>query len=242
MAENNAKKLRVVIVGAGFCGLTAAIECKLRGLHPVLVEAYPGPSSHGDLLDFVRNAGRVFQSWDNGAVGRRLMAAGVNSAKYLEFFNSNDEPLRTDPWPQATDEDCVYAGHRGEMHRIIFEYAEEIGVEMQLGRRVEKYLDTDEERGVIVRSREDTSRTERILGDVVLACDGPRSLARSELLKLPESKVSSGYAIFRAYFTVTDEMRQSSEFSKMIQGEHDYVRFWVGRDMHGFIYTWNHGR
>lgn len=236
MADNNSNKLRIVIVGGGFCGLTAAIECKLRGMHPVLVEAYPGPSSHGDLLDFVRNAGRVFESWADGAVGRRLMEAGVNAAKYLEFYNSDNELLRRDPWPQATDKDCVYAGHRGEMHRIIYDYAVEIGTEMQFGKRVEQYLDTDMERGVLVQGGE------KILGDVVLACDGPRSLARSQLLQLPESKVNSGYAIFRAFFNITDKMRQSALFSEMIKEGEDSVRFFVGRDMHGFIYTWKNGR
>ncbi|OQE39262.1 hypothetical protein PENCOP_c007G08288 [Penicillium coprophilum] len=236
MVKSTSKDLRVVIVGGGFAGLTAAIECKLRGMHPVLVEAYPGASSHGDLLDFVRNAGRVFESWDNGNVGRRLMAAGVNAAKYLEFYNAENVLLRRDPWPQAADKDCVYAGHRGEMHRIIYEYAIEIGVDMQFNKRVEQYLDSDTERGVLICGGE------KILGDVVLACDGPRSLARSQLLHLPESTVNSGYAIFRAFFNITDEMRQLPEFSEMIKEGEDSVRFWVGRDMHGFIYTWKNGR
>ncbi|KAK3322787.1 salicylate hydroxylase [Apodospora peruviana] len=245
MAPTPTNPLRVVIVGAGFCGLTAAIECKLRGLHPILVEAYPGPSSHGDLLDFVRNAGRVFESWDGGKVGRRLMAAGVNAAKNLEFYNAQDVLLRKDPWPQATDDDCVYAGHRGEMHRIVHEYAVEIGVDMRFGKRVIQHLDTDAERGVVVvanRKGDELHEKEKILGDVVLACDGPRSLARSQLLQLPESRVNSGYAIFRAYFNITDEMRQLPHFGGMISSSEDRVRFWVGRDMHGFIYTWNHGR
>lgn len=236
MAQTSSNNLRVVIVGAGFCGLTAGIECKLRGMHPILVEAYPGPSSHGDLLDFVRNAGRVFESWDNGKVGRKLMAAGVNAAKYLEFYNSHNDLLRKDPWPQSTDTDCVYAGHRGEMHRIIYEYAVEIGIEMHFGKRVVQYLDTDTERGALVQGGE------KILGDVLLACDGPRSLARSQLLQLPESRVNSGYAIFRAFFNITDEMRQLPEFSEMLKEGEDSVRFWVGRDMHGFIYTWKNGR
>lgn len=236
MVKSTSKDLRVVIVGGGFAGLTAAIECKLRGMHPILVEAYPGASSHGDLLDFVRNAGRVFESWDNGNVGRRLMAAGVNAAKYLEFYNAQNVLLRKDPWPQAEDKDCVYAGHRGEMHRIIYEYAIEVGVDMQFSKRVERYLDSDTERGVLIEGGE------KILGDVVLACDGPKSLARTQLLQLPESTVNSGYAIFRAFFNITDEMRQLPEFSEMIKPGEDSVRFWVGRDMHGFIYTWKNGR
>ncbi|KAJ3960984.1 hypothetical protein N0V92_002335 [Colletotrichum tropicale] len=229
-------ELRVVIVGAGFCGLTAAIECKLRGMHPILIEAYPGASSHGDLLDFVRNAGRVFESWGGGKVGRALTAVGVNAARYLEFFNADNELLHKDPWPQGTEFQYVYAGHRGEMHEIVYNYALEIGVDMRFNTRVAKYLDIDEKRGVV------TDTGENILGDVVLACDGPKSIARDQLLNLTESKVNSGYAIFRAYFNITDELRQASGIAELLPEGEDCVRCWVGRDMHGFIYTWKNGR
>ncbi|KAF4828951.1 FAD-dependent monooxygenase roqM [Colletotrichum tropicale] len=229
-------ELRVVIVGAGFCGLTAAIECKLRGMHPILIEAYPGASSHGDLLDFVRNAGRVFESWGEGKVGRALTAVGVNAAKYLEFFNADNELLHKDPWPQGTEFQYVYAGHRGEMHEIVYNYALEIGVDRRFNTRVVKYLDTDEERGVV------TDTGEKILGDVVLACDGPKLIARDQLLNLTESKVNSGYAIFRAYFNITDELRQAPGIAELLPEGEDCVRCWVGRDMHGFIYTWKNGR
>ncbi|KAJ5661153.1 salicylate hydroxylase [Penicillium longicatenatum] len=228
--------LRIIIVGAGFCGLTAAIECKKRGMHPILIEAYAGPSSHGDLLDFVTNGGLVFESWDNGKVAQLLNDSGVNNAKTLDYFNAENVLLRQDPWPQSKYSKGVFAGHRGCMHKIIYDYAVEIGVELRFGTRVAQYLDHATERGVVV----DTG--ERIMGDVVLACDGPKSLARSQLLELPESKVNSGYAIFRAFFTVTDEMRDDPLMKEIIDPTEDKTRFWVGRDLHGFIYTWNKGR
>ncbi|KAF5000691.1 hypothetical protein FDECE_11154 [Fusarium decemcellulare] len=229
--------LRVIIVGAGFCGLTAAIECKLRGMEPVLVEAYSGPSSMGDLLDFIRNAGRVFESWGNGKVARKLAAAGVNRAQQMEFFNADNQFLRSDPWPQGSDFLYVYAGHRGAMHEIVYDYAMEIGVDIQVNKRVEKYLDSDVERGVLIEGGE------KILGDAVLACDGPKSLARQDLLGLRESKVNSGYAIFRAFFEITPELRKDHPgLEEMLQDDQDSVRCWVRRDMHGFIYTWNEQR
>lgn len=167
--------LRVVIVGAGFCGLTAAIECQLRGMHPILVEIYNGPSSHGDLLDFVSNAGRVFNSWDDGKVRKALFAGGVNAARFLELFNQRDELLRRDDWPQDYDlgAEGVFARHRGSMHRVIYKYAQKIGVEIQAGNKVVQYLDSDTELGVLLADGR------KVFGDVVLACDGPKSLART---------------------------------------------------------------
>lgn len=235
MSPTAEKKMRVVIVGAGFCGLTTAIECKLRGMHPIVVEAYGGASSHGDLLDFVPNAGRVFESWDNGKVGEKLLTSGVNRAKTFDFFNQDNILLKSEPWPQGANLKGVFAGHRGTMHTIVYEYAEEIGVEMHFNSRVQQYLDSDKEKGVV-------TETGKIFGDVVIACDGPKSLARSQLLGLPESKINSGYAIFRAFFEVTDEMRKDPLIAELTKKDEDTTRFWVGEDMHGFIYTWNEGR
>ncbi|KAM5343362.1 hypothetical protein ACJ41O_011899 [Fusarium nematophilum] len=237
MSTTTEKKLRVVIVGAGFCGLTAAIECQLRGMHPIVVEAYGGASSHGDLLDFVPNGGRVFDSWDNGRIGRMLLAAGVNRAKMLDFYNQDNVLLKSDPWPQGIDLKGTFAGHRGAMHEIVYDYAKEIGVEMHFNSRVAQYLDSDDERGVVI-----SGTGAKILGDVVLACDGPKSLARSQLLGLSESKVNSGYAIFRAFFEITDEMLEDPFMAEMTKKDEDTTRFWVGEDVHGFIYTWNQGR
>ncbi|KAK7417296.1 hypothetical protein QQZ08_011676 [Neonectria magnoliae] len=237
MTNDAKQKLRVVIVGAGFCGLTAAIECQLRGMHPIVVEAYAGASSHGDLLDFVPNAGRVFDSWDNGRVGEALLAAGVNRAKALDFYNQDNVLLRSDPWPQGTDLKGIFAGHRGAMHEIVYNYANSLGIEMHFNSKVVEYLDSDKERGVVI-----AETGKKILGDVVLACDGPKSLARSQLLGLPESRVNSGYAIFRAFFELTDEMLKEPLLAELTKKDEDTTRFWVGEDMHGFIYTWNQGR
>lgn len=71
------------------------------------------------------------------------------------------------------------------MHQLVVDYAEEIGVNMRFGEKVVQYLDSDSEVGVV------TAKGEKILGDVVLAADGPRSLARQLVLGLPDNKVSS---------------------------------------------------
>jgi flavin-dependent dehydrogenase len=151
----------------------------------------------------------------------------------MDFFNQDNELLRTDAWPHG---DQVFAGHRGTMHRIVFEYAVEIGIEMHCGKKVVQYLDGERKRGVVIEGGEE------ILGDVVIAADGPRSLARSQLLHLPEGRVNSGYAIFRAYFEIPDLFQGNDLLRDMVKKDEDIVRFWVGRDMHGFIYTWNKGR
>ncbi|EHY55034.1 hypothetical protein HRR83_005713 [Exophiala dermatitidis] len=228
--------LRVVIVGAGFCGLTAAIECKLKGMHPILVETYPTSRTQGDALDFLPNGGRIFNSWDNGRVGKRLLSICVNTCKYLDFLNPQEQLLCREPWNKYPHHyEAQFAGHRGELHEVISDYAREIGVEFQFGKTVVQYLDTETELGVL------TKDGEKILGDVVLACDGPRSLARSQVLGLPDNKVNSGYAIYRAYYELSEEQQKNPLIAKYIDVNEDKALMHVGRDMHSFVYTWRRG-
>jgi 2-polyprenyl-6-methoxyphenol hydroxylase-like FAD-dependent oxidoreductase len=61
--------LVVLIVGGGFGGLTAAIECQLRGTKSTIIETYPTSATYGDIIDFFPNGGRIIENWENGKFG-----------------------------------------------------------------------------------------------------------------------------------------------------------------------------
>lgn len=234
--------LKVLIVGSGFCGLTSAIECQLRGMKCTIVEAYPTSRTQGDVIDFFGNGGMIIESWDTGRLARKMLERCINQNDTFKFFNAKGELLTEDAWLKyphhATRQ---YAGHRGELHEMISNYAASIGVELCLGETVVDYFDNwvegvDREVGVLCASGS------RYTGDVVLACDGPRSLARKKVLKLQDNKVNSGYAIYRSFYTLTPEMRKNIHMARSCDPEHDFTGMWVGKDLHGLIYTWNEGR
>lgn len=81
-----------------------------------------------------------------------------------------------------------YNGHRGEIHKIIFDYALSQGVEIRLGQQVSEYFENDREAGVI-------SNGERIFGDVVFGADGVRSKARQLVLGYDDKVSNIGYAL-----------------------------------------------
>ncbi|KAJ6186504.1 salicylate hydroxylase [Penicillium mononematosum] len=230
-----AEKLTVVIVGAGFCGLTAAVECKLKGMNPILLEAYPTSRTQGDVLDFMHNGGRHLNAWDNGSVGEKLLKSGVHTAKTLDYYSNKGELLLAEPWIFRDEHyHTQYAGHRGLQHQIISDYAQSIGVDMRFGPgfSVVEYIDTETETGVV------TKDGSKVLGDVVLGCDGPRSLARTQVLGLPDNKVNSGYAIYRAWYELTDEHRKNPHIRKLCNPDQDQAAMLFGDNMHSFIYTW----
>lgn len=90
--------LNVVIVGLGFCGLTAAIECRLRKMNVTVVEMYPTSRTQGDVIDFFGNGGMILESWDNGRIADQLLPMSINQNESFQIFNSKNELLVEEPW------------------------------------------------------------------------------------------------------------------------------------------------
>lgn len=128
----------------------------------------------------------IVNRWADGRIGREMLKICINQGDKFQFFAHDGTFLCAEPWNSRPHHYYQqFAGHRGEMHQLVVDYAEEIGVNMRFGEKVVQYLDSDSEVGVV------TAKGEKILGDVVLAADGPRSLARQLVLGLPDNKVSS---------------------------------------------------
>lgn len=56
--------IRVVIVGAGFAGITAAIEAHRKGHSAIILESYRSTNVQlGDIISFGSNSSRIFSRW-----------------------------------------------------------------------------------------------------------------------------------------------------------------------------------
>ncbi|KAF1851633.1 salicylate hydroxylase [Cucurbitaria berberidis CBS 394.84] len=227
----------VIIVGAGFAGVTAAIECRLRGMRVLLVETYPTSKKYGDIIDFFPNGGKIIQKWAGGRIARNLMAVCINQGDRFQYYKYDGKLIFDEPWILKPHHFWQqYAGHRGQMHDVILDYAKELGVELRFGVKVVDYFESENEAGVV------TDKGDKFVGDVVLAADGPRSLARQKVLHLPDTKVNSGYAIYRAYYTLTEEHRKNPLLAEFCNPNRDITKMWVAKDLHMIIYTWMKGK
>ncbi|KAK3322790.1 MAK1-like monooxygenase [Apodospora peruviana] len=229
-------KLHVLIAGAGFAGLTAAIECRRRGMEVTILEIYPTSRTFGDIIDFFPNGGRIIESWDNGRVGRDLMKICINQGDRFRYCKADGTVIWEEDWILEPHHYWrQYAGHRGQLHKVILDYAAEMGVKFHFGDRVVRYVDGEKPSVV-------TASGKTHVADVVVAADGPRSIARQQVLGLPDTKVNSGYAIFRAYFSLTEEHRQNPHLAGFFDPTTDLTKLWVSKDLHMLVYTWNKGR
>lgn len=202
MADSKPKTgIRVVVVGAGFGGLTAAIECHRQGHDVEMYESFPELKSLGDIISFGSNAGRIFYRWGKypGEVAARLRKVSIDIQEYGFRIHKWDtgEVMFHQKTPKMNPEMPVFNGHRGELHQIVFDYAkDELGIPIHLGQKVEEYFEEDDQAGIVL------GNGERIAADVVVGADGVRSKARQLVLGYEDKPKSSGYAVWRAWYVV----------------------------------------
>lgn len=220
--EKKPSGIRIIIVGAGFAGITAAIEAQRKGHSCIILESYRTTNVQlGDIISFGSNSSRIFQRWPG--VAERLDLICHNS-RCLRYKTWTGEDIYTQWW--GSEEENYgkrYNGHRGEIHKIIFDYAINQGVDIRLGQKVTEYFEDDSGAGVI-------SNGERIAGDVVLGADGVRSKARQLVLGYNDKPKPSGYAIYRAWLSSEDLATNDLTKEFVIHG--DTHTGWLGPDIH----------
>lgn len=214
--------IHVLIVGAGFAGITAAIECVRKGHKATILESYKSTNVQlGDVISFGSNSGRIFQRWPG--VPEKLAPICHNSP-CLVYRDWKGEHIYTQWW--GTEEENFgkrYNGHRGQIHQIIFDHAISQGVDIRLGQNVTEYFEDDAEAGVI-------SNGERLVADVVLGADGVRSKARQLVLGYDDKPKPSGYAIYRAWLPSTEIAQNDLTKDLVVHG--DTHTGWLGPDIH----------
>lgn len=209
--------IKVIVVGAGFGGLTAAIECHRQGHDVRIYESFPALKSLGDIISFGANAGRIFYRWNDGKIAEKLQTLSHNLNDYgfrIHKYDTGEVVLTQPPAPKRPTAP-VFNGHRGELHEVVFRYAEELGIQIHLGARVKRYFEDVGKAGVELESGETVYHHQiltiekkknglvltkgKVFGDVVLGADGVRSKARELVLGYDDKPKSSGYAIWRAW-------------------------------------------
>ncbi|CAJ0543175.1 Ff.00g004470.m01.CDS01 [Fusarium sp. VM40] len=229
--------IKVIIVGAGFGGLTAAIECHRSGHDVEIYESFPELKVLGDIISFGGNAGRIFHRWSDGEIVARLRPLCIDLQDYGFRIHKWDtgEVVYHQKRPPPNPEAPILNGHRGELHEVIFSYArDELGIPIHLGQRVLEYFENDTGAGIILKNGE------KITGDVVIGADGVRSKARELVLGYVDKPKSSGYAVWRAWFSNKDMIAdpRTKEFCE----NGDTFNGWIGQDVHFLFSTLKGGK
>ncbi|EPE02439.1 fad binding domain protein [Ophiostoma piceae UAMH 11346] len=225
--------IKVIVVGAGFGGLTAAIECHRQGHDVEIYENFPELKVLGDIISFGSNAGRIFHRWgaQPGDVAKRLRKVSIDLSKYgfrIHKYDTGEVVLHQKTPPPAEDAP-VFNGHRGELHQIVFEHArDELHIPIHLGQHVEEYFEDGAQAGIKLKDGR------KVYGDVVVGADGVRSKARTLVLGYEDKPKSSGYAVWRAWFSNKDMIADPRTREFCANG--DTFNGWIGPDVH-FLFS-----
>ncbi|KAK3681285.1 hypothetical protein B0T22DRAFT_303494 [Podospora appendiculata] len=218
--------ISVIVVGAGFAGLAAAIECDRKGHSVTLLEKVPSISeitAIGDIISFDPNGSVAFARWP-GVID--AMEAIARQTKHLDLYHHEGAFVTRQSFAHETAWGRRINGHRGQLHDIIYRHAVARGtIDIRLGQRVEDYFETDDppQAGVVANGA-------RLVADVVIAAEGVRSRGRKIVLGFDENPKSSGYAVYRAWFP-SDEVAKNPLLAPLVVNGDTHQGF-IGPDIH----------
>ncbi|PSN73825.1 FAD/NAD(P)-binding domain-containing protein [Corynespora cassiicola Philippines] len=224
--------IRVLIVGAGFAGVSAAIECDRKGHSVTLYEkldTIEEITRYGDIISFDPNGSRNFERWP-GVI--EAMQKVARQTSWLDLYHWKGEFVTRQSFAKEKEWGHRINGHRGELHSIIYQHAVARGIDIRLGQRVTDYFEENEKAGVIVNGA-------RVFADVVIAAEGVRSRGRKIVLGFDDKPKSSGYAVYRAWYP--GEAIAKNETLKHLVAE-DSHSGWIGPDLHFLVSSLKGGK
>jgi 2-polyprenyl-6-methoxyphenol hydroxylase-like FAD-dependent oxidoreductase len=116
--------------------------------------------------------------------------------------------------------------HRANFQHAFYVYAVSQGVKVRFGERITEFFQTDDGAGII-------SNGNRIIADLVVGADGVHSKARNFVTGTIDKPVSSGFAIYRAWFPL-DILSNNPMTENYVHGG-DSMNAWIGADVHCFV-------
>jgi 2-polyprenyl-6-methoxyphenol hydroxylase-like FAD-dependent oxidoreductase len=169
----------IVIVGAGICGLSLALNLHRRGLKCRVYERAPELTELGVGITLLPHAMREFAAL---GVADELLAAGIENLESC-FFNRFGQLIYKEPRGRFAGYAIPEIGmHRGRLHRVLYEAARDRLAADRIitdHRCVGVAQDAD---GVTLHFRQSSTGAScpPVRADVAIACDGVNSTVRRQ--------------------------------------------------------------
>jgi 2-polyprenyl-6-methoxyphenol hydroxylase-like FAD-dependent oxidoreductase len=181
---------RILIIGGGFSGMSAAIELRKLGADVELVEIDPGWRNYGAGISL---GGATLRAFRQLGILEAFLREG-NAADGLQAFLPDGTPLATLPTPRIAGPDVPGGGAimRQVLARILADATRAAGTQVRLGATFTRIAQDAE--GVDV----DFTDGQRRRYDLVIGADGLYSKAREALFPDAPKPRYSGQAVWRA--------------------------------------------
>ena len=184
----------VLIVGGGFTGLTAAIALAKKGVKATLVDQAPAWARVGHGLTIQGNALRVFK--ELGIYDEIMKKSYPEDSVVLSTADGHVITKMQTPRTGGEDLPATIGALRPDLHEALVAKAEELGVEIRLGLRLESFENFGD------RAESTLSDGSVESWDLIIVAEGIKSPTRPKL-GITEDRAPSGLGIWRA---VTDRL------------------------------------
>ncbi|KAG9658289.1 FAD/NAD(P)-binding domain-containing protein, partial [Aureobasidium melanogenum] len=206
-----ATKLRVIIVGAGVAGLSAAISIKRAGHIPIVLERTKTIAEVGAGIQLAPKNMRILDRF--GVLPEVLKYTTLLERTSIRRWKNNEELASAPLMPGVAKlyNSPIGAIHRGDLQRTLLEHAKTDGCDIRVNSRVVK-VDDNFEAGVQLKDGS------WVRGDLVIAADGIKSNIRRQIAahhKHVDRATPTGDAAYRILIP-RERMQRDPETLNMI--------------------------
>ncbi|TVY13431.1 FAD-dependent monooxygenase OpS4 [Lachnellula arida] len=222
-----APPFHIIIVGAGICGLGAAISIALEGHTVSVFESAPCLHTTGAGIQITPNGVRILRRLGVAeeleakvAIPETLSILRYDGKKLLAHRDRYDEEI------SGNYGEPIWCLHRIDLQNALAARAESLGVGILFDARV---IDVDCEHSAI---KLDGGRSER--GHLIIAADGLWSTMRSSMIGRPLPPQPTNDLAYRILLTI-DDVGDDEKLRDMIS--RPGIRIWMGPGAHAVAYS-----
>lgn len=188
--------MRIMIIGAGIGGLTAALALRRKGFDVTVFEQVSEIRALGVGINVLPHAVAVL---DELGLSDRLLAAGIEAQEYV-FMNRYGQEILADPRGRAAGYSHPQISiHRGDLQMILLEAARRaLGAEnIRTGCRLAAFEQIDDRVRAHFMDGAGKHPASEAEADILIACDGIHSTVRAHFYPHEGMPCWNGVTIWR---------------------------------------------
>ncbi|KAI3397085.1 hypothetical protein diail_11227 [Diaporthe ilicicola] len=212
--------MRIIIVGAGLGGLTAALCFARKGHEVQVLEQRPDPSPLGGGINIRPGATRFLQSW--GLTEELEEICDVTTANALRSLKTGQVATRTIATDISNAPDL--GTNRDILISVLHRKALEVGATLLFGTTVTQV--TEDSHGARVKLGNGTI----LEADLVLAADGVRSAIRRQILQGSSGPIEPEVSDWTLYGVLLskEQMNSDPELKRLM--DNSYINVYMGEN------------